>query len=69
VVVDLVAGTARVVFEGRVAVDAFWAADDRTVIVLDPGDPDTTITAVDTKTGTATTIDHLPRDVQLIAAA
>ncbi len=68
VVVDLVAGTARVVFEGG-AVEGFWAADDRTAIVVDSGGSDATIVTVDTVTGTATTVDHLPEHFQVIAAA
>jgi hypothetical protein len=65
VVVDLVAGTARVVFEGG-GVEGFWAADDRTAIVLLSGGA---VVAVDTVTGTATTIDHLPEHFRVVAAA
>lgn len=65
VVVDLVAGTARVVFEAR-GVEGFWAADDRTAIVVGGG----AVVAVDTVTGTATTIDDHPSEgFQVIAAA
>jgi hypothetical protein len=67
-VVDLVAGTARVVYEG--GGEGFWAADDRTAVLLTgDGSGSTAIVAVDTDTGTATTVDHLDPRSQVIAAA
>ena len=67
VVVDLDAGTARVVFEGD-GVGAFWARDDRTAIVISGG-PDPTVLAVDTETGTATPIDGALSDRDIVIAA
>jgi hypothetical protein len=68
VVVDLVAGTARVVFEGG-GIGAFWARDDRTAIVIDSAGPDPTVVAVDTETGTATPIDGALSGRDMVIAA
>ena len=65
VVVDLEKGTADIVFEAP-GVEAFWAHDDRTAIVLHSaagGEAgQTTVTAVDTVTGATTTIDDAVPD-------
>jgi hypothetical protein len=68
VVVDLVAGTARPVFEGG-GNEAFWARDDRTAIVIDVGGPAPTVVAVDTETGTATPIDGALSGRDMVIAA
>jgi hypothetical protein len=68
VVVDLVAGTARTVFEGD-GIESFWARDDRTAVVIDTGGPDPTVVAVDTETGTATPIDGALSGRDMVIAA
>lgn len=68
VVVDLVAGTARQVFEGGGS-EAFWARDDRTAIVIDVGGPEPTVVAVDTETGTVTPIDGALSGRDMVIAA
>ena len=68
VVVDLVAGTARTVFEGG-GIEAFWARDDRTAIVIDMGRPDPTVVAVDTTTGAATPINGALSGRDMVIAA
>ncbi len=71
VVVDIEAGTADIVFEDPDGLEAFWARDDRTAIVLhsEAGRVGlTTVTAVDTVTATTTTInDAVPDGFNVIA--
>jgi hypothetical protein len=67
VVVDLVAGTARPVFEVG-GIEAFWARDDRTAIVI-TGGPDPTVVAVDTETGIGTPIDGALSGRDMVIAA
>jgi hypothetical protein len=71
VVVDIEEGTADIVFEDPGGLEAFWARDDRTAIVLHSetgGVGETTVTAVDTVTGATTTIDDaLPDGFTVIA--
>jgi hypothetical protein len=71
-VVDIEEGTADIVFEDPGGLEAFWARDDRTAIVLHSeagGEAgQTTVTAVDTITGATTTIDDaMPAGFQVIA--
>jgi hypothetical protein len=71
VVVDLEEGTADIVFEDPDGLEAFWARDDRTAIVLhsEAGRVGlTTVTAVDTVTAATTTInDAVPDGFNVIA--
>jgi hypothetical protein len=71
VVVDVEAGTADIVFEAPGGLEAFWARDGRTAIVLhsEPGAEGlTAVTAVDTVTSATTTIgDAVPNGFQVIA--
>lgn len=71
VVVDIEEGTADIVFEDPDGLEAFWARDDRTAIVLhsEAGEVgQTTVTAVDTVTATTTTInDAVPDGFNVIA--
>jgi hypothetical protein len=72
VVIDIEEGTADIVFEDPDGLEAFWARDDRTAIVLhsEPGRVGlTTVTAVDTVTAATTTInDAVPDGFNVIAA-
>lgn len=71
VVVDIEEGTADIVFEDPDGLEAFWARDDRTAIVLhsEAGRVGlTTVTAVDTVTAATTTInDAVPDGFNVIA--
>ena len=71
VVVDIEEGTADIVFEDPEGLEAFWAGDDRTAIVLhsEAGRVGlTTVTAVDTVTAATTTInDAVPDGFNVIA--
>ncbi|MGH9262290.1 MAG: hypothetical protein ACRD08_20720, partial [Acidimicrobiales bacterium] len=72
VVVDIEDGTADIVFEDPGGLEAFWARDNRTAIVLHSeagGEArQTTVTAVDTVTAATTTInDAVPDGFQVIA--
>jgi hypothetical protein len=71
VVVDIEEGTADIVFEDPDGLEAFWARDDRTAIVLhsEAGRVGlTTVTAVDTVTATTITInDAVPDGFNVIA--
>jgi hypothetical protein len=71
VVIDIEEGTADIVFEGPGGLEAFWARDDRTAIVLhsEAGREGlTAVTAVDTVTAATTTIvDALPDGFNVIA--
>ena len=71
VVLDIEEGTADIVFEDPDGLEAFWARDDRTAIVLhsEAGRVGlTTVTAVDTVTAATTTInDAVPDGFNVIA--
>jgi hypothetical protein len=65
VVIDIEDGTADIVFEDPGGLEAFWARDDRTAIVLhsEAGEVgQTTVSAVDTVTGATTAIDDALSD-------
>jgi hypothetical protein len=68
VVVDLERSGARVVYEGAGASSAFWAGDDKTALVVEGTDDGQVVTAVDTSTDRAITIDDVvPSGFRIVA--